>query len=217
MSVHSTQELYDMVGATAQNCAKTYIEGAINGYSQHSINVTTPTSGILAPRQRIRGGGSFEVANPCADNIGELRKTYPNLAPWWADYIGCRHPKDGDADLLLTAFDSEAGVCAEFHAAIAEGGQHIANLPSDYNFYGCDRCYDSMQTALHEVAHALLDYNIDHHKVGRTPTFNGTKYRSPMAGDIRGENNLCGEYVAHSRNECNMMAYSECAEGYLNT
>lgn len=59
--VYETRALYDHCdtelgdGFQAQKRAKTYIEGAFSNVEEHSVNVTTYSEPIHAPRQKVQG------------------------------------------------------------------------------------------------------------------------------------------------------------------
>lgn len=197
---------------------ETYLEGAFD-FAEHSMTVYSPGEQIPAPQEMI--DQSLSAQEPC----GSSEISYSNLGQWWRDYAECNELGTGaDASLMLTDYDSEYGICYNDQFAVAEGGQHVAQLPSTYELYGCDRPFDSMQTALHEVAHALLTYSESYeHNVGDTIDHSGTKARTPMA--TAGQNNECGNYVDYpSTAECdsdgfadkyNEMRYSECNESKM--
>lgn len=193
----------------AQTRAKTYIEGAFN-HSQHTISVSTPSFEVNAPKEATRQ--QFDAEDPCAT----YRLTYDNLSQWWDDRKeNCSDlTHSNDVDLLLTGEDGELGVCVGDRSASSEGGIHIADLPSSYYDYGCTRPYDSMQTALHEMAHGLMDGGSDgfiEHKVGNTVEISGKMGRTPFA--TPGEDNECQKYVESY--ECDAMRYSECCESKM--
>lgn len=213
VSVYVTWDLYNHCdseygdGYRAQSRAKTYLEGAFS-YSSDSINVQTPTERINTPTEKVLD--SFDAQPPCT-NISE--GTYNNLGQWWEDrfsYCDDISPSY-DVDLLLTSYDSEGGICINDQYACAEGGQHVADLPSSHYLYGCTRPYNSMQTALHEVAHGLLNHS-NEHEMGYTYDHSGTKAKTPMA--TTGQDNVCSNYVDQD-DGCWEMRYSDCCESYM--
>lgn len=210
VAIWETRDLYDLVGYGAQTRAKEYLEGAINTHSEHGVNVSTPTGVIGAP-QEIEAQ-SFDATYPCDRSF---TATYDNLTQWWVDYVKCNLTEVRDVDILLTAYDSEGGRCLEDHYAVAEGGPNIADLPSSYDLYGCTTPYDSMQTALHEIAHGLMDGTADgflEHDVGDIYDHSGLQARTPMA--TTNQYNECDVYVG-SHDGCDEMRYSECCESKM--
>lgn len=216
VAVYQTAKLsnhcYNEYGDTfrAQKRAKEFIEGAF-AYSEHYVNVLTPSDEIYAPQEIVLD--SFEDNYPCTNILG----TFSNLGQWWDARIeSCSDLSHaGDVDLLLTNYDSEAGICVDNQSACAEGGQHVADLPSSHDLYGCTRPYDSMQTALHELAHGLMTGGADgfvEHNTGYTYDHSGTKARTPMANP--GGNNECGNYV-DNHDGCDEMRWSECCESKM--
>lgn len=193
----------------AQKRAETYISGAFN-QSQHTVTVSTPSFEVNAPQEKVRK--QFDAEEPC----GTWQLTYDNLSQWWDDRKeNCSDlSHSSDVDLLLTGYDGEEGLCVGDQSAASEGGIHIADLPSSYYEYGCTRPYDSMQTALHEMAHGIMNGGADgfeEHEVGNTIDISGKKCRTPFA--TPGKDNECGEYVEDY--ECDAMQYSECCESKM--
>lgn len=204
IAVYETKELHNRVGYRAQKRAKTYIRGAINRHSQHYAIVRTPSKLIQSPRQKAHS--SFRAINPCEG----VPTDYGNLGQWWDDYNDCHLSGARDVDLLLTAHDGQAGICTRNHYSVAEGGQNIANLPRDYRLWGCSRPYNSMQTALHEIAHGVLKGKVDgfrEHKVGWVYKHGSTRSRTPNSWSKR--YNECGNYVK-PHDGCQDMRYSPC-------
>lgn len=212
IAVYETNELYTHCdseygnGYRAQDRAKTFIEGAFD-YAEHSVNVLTPSDRITAPVEKVLD--SFDSEVPCNNITG----TYGDLGQWWQDRFDyCSDlTKANDVDLLLTNYDGEAGVCVDNQSACSEGGQHVADLPSSHELYECTRPFDSMQTALHELAHGLLSHS-DEHNMGNTYDHGGTVAKTPMATD--GQYNVCDNYVDLA-DDCDEMRYSECCESYM--
>lgn len=191
----------------AQDRAATYLQGAFD-YSEHSVTIRTPSTDISAPQEETNS--SFETNYPCTNYLG----TFSNLGGWWDARIeSCSDLSHAaDCDLLLTNDSGEAGVAVDNQSACSEGGPNIADLPSSFNLYGCSTPYDSMQTALHEVAHTLMSGSFDEHKVGNVYDHSGTAARTPMA--TPGEYNECNEYVS-SYDNCDEMRWSECCESKM--
>ena len=205
ISIFTTDELHSRVGYQAVNRAKTYIEGAFRN-SEHSANVNAMQRQVWAPQEQERG--SFRDTQ-CYGTVD-----YSNLTEWWRDNIYCNEGESQDCDLLLTAHDGEAGRAIGDQFAVSEGGTHIADLPSDYWLWGCARRFDSMQTALHEVAHTLMnDGAAAEHDSGYTYVHQDKdkNARTPM-GDPN-TTNRCGNYVRSF--DCNEMRWSECTESHM--
>lgn len=216
IAVYQTTKLenycYDTYGdsSRAQDRAKTFIEGAFSK-SNHTCTVHTPSTDISAPQEETNS--SFDATYPCSSMTG----TFSNLAGWWDARIeNCSDlSHTADADLLLTNDPGESGVAIGNQTACSEGGPNIADLPSSYELYGCSQPYNSMQTALHELAHCLLDGKnggFDEHKVGNVYDHFSGSAKTPMA--TPGESNECGNYVSSADN-CWEMRWSDCCESKM--
>jgi hypothetical protein len=208
VTVYETAALANEVGGQAKTRAKTYIEGAFS-HSEHSVNVTASSTNPDAPTEQCQT--SFSASDPCYPTT---TVSYDYLSDWWRDYVQCVLSDDVmDADLLLTAHDGGLGRTVDNRYAVSEGGPDIANLPSDYTQYGCDSGeeFDDMQTALHELAHALLNES-DEHDLGYAYDHSGTRARTPMAR--AGEYNACDNYV-YKHDGCHEMRFSECCESKM--
>lgn len=191
----------------ARDRAKTYIEGAFSK-SDHTCDVLTPSTDISAPQEQTNS--SFDATYPCSNISG----TFSNLAGWFDARIdNCSDlSHSADADLLLTNDTGELGVSIGNQIACSEGGPNIADLPSSWEQYGCSQPYNSMQTALHELAHCLLDGSFDEHHMGYVyDHFNGSA-KTPMA--TTQENNECGTYVS-AADDCWEMRWSDCCESKM--
>lgn len=202
-----TDELYNLSGYTPIDRAVEYIEGAFS-YSPHTVT-TILGSTVNAPQEKVFE--SFEATFPCDKSF---TVTYDHLGDWWYDYVRCELGVSNDCTLLLTSYDSEAGVCTKNEYSVSEGGQHVADLPSPFEIWGCTRPFDSMQTALHEVGHALMGLGDDaegseEHDVGGRYNHNGTISRTPMG--VLGSYNECSDYAPEHDN-CGEMQYWECCE-----
>lgn len=191
----------------ARNRAKTFIEGAF-GESNHTCNVLTPSTEINAPQEEPKS--SFNATYPCSDVPG----TFSSLVGWFdAAFDNCSNLSTAaDADLLLTNDPGEAGISVGNQFACSAGGPNIADLPSSYKQFGCSQPYNSMQTALHELTHCLLDGSFDESKIGDVyEHFNGSA-KTPMA--TPGEKNVCGTHVP-SADSCWEMRWSNCCESKM--
>jgi len=215
IAVWETKELYDSVGYQAQTRVEEYLEGAIDTQSEHSVNVLTPSDVIGAPTEEVQE--SFDAKYPC-DRTFTI--TYDGLLEWWVDVVDCNisdSSEASDANFLLTNSDGQLGNSVGDYYSVAEGGPSIANLPSSYDLYGCSDPYDSMQTALHEIGHCLMDganYDppFEEHEVGNVYDHNGTKARTPFARTNM--YNECDSWV-EDHDGCDEMRYSECCESKM--
>jgi len=212
-----TKELYDYCveafddGYRAQKRAKTYFEGA-NDYMGHNVIVNTPDNVPSAPTEYI--DDTFETTYPCDSSF---TVSYDNLTYWWKDLVSCGLGESEDCDLLLTnSEDSNRGYAADSQYAVAEGGGHIANLPSSHDIYGCISQYDAMETALHEFAHCVLEGGTDgfnEHAVGYTYDRGNDDTETMMTNETIGQENECGEYV--NEPNCFEMRWSDCCESKM--
>lgn len=208
-------DLDNSVGDTAAIKAKEYIETAINNYSNHSVTVTLLDT-ISLPQEIVLQ--SFTTNDhPC---LGTTPDSYywEDLGEWWEEATYCKADYTKDSNLLLTNYDSQAGVCWNNRASVAEGGQHIADLPS-YERYGSDDGgpFDSMQTAFHELGHALMDI-ANEHNVGYDMYYaerDGSDFigKSPMG--YTESTNECGRNVGSASYGDWAMEYSDCANNSM--
>jgi len=216
ITIYQTSDLYwhcdDLYGdaTRAQKRAKTYLQGAFN-YSPHNMQVSLGDPKISAPQEIVLDTVEVDTA-PCTNISGG---NYDNLGQWWDDRIDfCSDLNfSPDVDLLLTDYDSEAGICINNRAACAEGGQHVAGLPSSHELYGDSRPHNSMQTAMHEVLHSILSSTASEHNVGYTYDHSGTKALTPNG--TMGQNNVCGNYVDSRTSGYWEMRYSDCADSNM--
>lgn len=207
VTVYETQNLASQVDGQAKERAKTYIEGAFS-YTSHSVNVTVSSTIPNAPQERVPQ--SFSASDPC---YPQSTLSYEDLGLWWKDYVQCVLVDDVmDCDLLLTGYDGGNGVCWNDRYAVAEGGPNIAELPSSFELYDCSRPFDDMQTALHELGHALLSGSFDEHNVGDTYEHGSDVARTPMTWN--GSSNACGASVT-DHTGCDEMRFSSCTESKM--
>lgn len=151
----------------------------------------------------------FYAESPCTGYLVD----YPHLGAWWDDRKAlCDDITDtGDVDLLITKYDSEAGICVGNQSACAEGGTDIADISASYTQYGCTDSVNSMQTALHEVVDGLMDGaedGFDEHKIGTSIDHELVTATTPMASPT--QYNVCEQWV--SSGDCWEMMYSDCCE-----
>jgi hypothetical protein len=218
ISVYVTVELYQQCnndygnGYQAQDRVKTYFEGADNQLS-HNIEVYTPSKRIYAPTEQV--GESFTAEHPCIGDSG----TWDRLVHWWEDYVDCDLGTTRDCDLLLTnASSSNRGVARNNQYACAEGGGHIAELPSSYDDRGYNDPYDAMETAMHEFAHCVMDgiddgSSYNEHAVGDTIEHSGIYYETMMTNEIQ-DSNECGQNV-NSSDGGYKMRWDDCCESKM--
>jgi hypothetical protein len=204
IGVHVTEELYNADGFTPRDKAAEYLQGAFNQTDLHNVDIVKNYNTVPAPQEIVQE--SFQAVNPCTGNL----VSYESLAEWWHDELQCNtSTKGSDCNLLLTDYDSEAGECWNDWASCSEGGRAIGGLPA-YTTHGQSDggSFDSMQTALHETAHALLDGTVKDHEVGENVYYDGQEYRTPMAKqDIYNE---CGRYSGVVQYGYWAMHYSNC-------
>lgn len=216
ITVHTTLNLYQYCddkygdGFRSRDRAVSYIQGCFDYESYHNANVRGGSELISAPTEEE--GSSFTTMSPCG-----FERPYDNLTQWWKDKVQCDDSISiaGDANLLITNKDGGSGRCIDDQYCVSEGGRGDSNeagidgLPYGYDSYGVGQPYDHMQTAMHEVGHAMLDAYKEH-PYGDSESISGDVYRTPMAWS--GENH-CGKDVKEATTvRHNYMAYSDCAE-----
>lgn len=215
ISVYQTADLYRHCndehgnGFQARDRVETYMEGA-DDYLSHNIIVHTPSKIIDAPTEEV--GESFTGEHPCTGTSG----TWDRLVSWWEDYVDCDLGTTRDCDLLLTnATATNRGVARADQYACAEGGRHIAELPSSYDVRGETDPYNAMETVMHEFAHCVLTgwhdgSAYEEHAVGNTYPFNGKYYETMMTNEAIGSKNECGDYV--DPKDGYEMRWADCCE-----
>lgn len=220
ISIYVTQELYNHCddeygdGFRAQKRAKTFIEGADNKMSDN-VYVKTPSDVYDAPVDEL--GNSFDARYPCDQTF---TVSYDGLVQWWKDKVDCDLGTTDDCDLLLTNGDSgNHGVTLGNQYACAEGGKHIADLPSSYDDRGYGKAYNAMETLMHEFAHALMDgknddgTTYDEHAVGDSLYHDGDYFETMMTNGTIGSNNECDDYVASPDGYA--MEWADCCESKM--
>lgn len=202
ISIYQTNELYNYCkdtygdGYRARDRAYTYFEGA-DDYLSDNITVYKPDTGIGAPTEELNE--SFDAAYPCDRSY---TVSYDKLVYWWEDYVDCELGTTRDCDLLLTNANSpNHGRARKSQYACAEGGPHIADLPSSYDERGYTDPYDAMETAMHEFAHCVMDGTDDdgttynEHAVGDSHYHDGDYFETMMTNDTIGSKNECDDFV----------------------
>lgn len=201
-----TDSLESNGGVTALQRAKTYIEGAINGHTEHDVLVTIRDT-VSAPTEKTTQ--EFHAQYPCSSDY----QKYLSLANWWGDYfVGCGRTRQRDCDLLITDRSNGGGTTVYDHYSTAEASE-IKNLPSEYTLAGSSTAFTNMNTVLHELGHSLQS-NTQEHYVGSTITVNGVKYGTPFCSPEYRQ--VCTGAEPETFDYRGAMRYSECCEDQMN-
>lgn len=139
------------------------------------------------------------------------------MGDWWRDYVQCVLFNElRDCDLLLTNYDSYAGVSWNDRYSVGEGGFSIAKSPSSWDPNGCDNRYLRMSTALHEFGHAIMSKSESfEHSTGDVLNVNEDMSKTAMLyNEHIGSDNQCGNKIEQD-DSCHAMYYSECTESHM--
>jgi hypothetical protein len=217
--IYGTQKLHNAEGMTPLERTKTWLDEAINTYSEHSATITAVSDfKIDAPTEQSQT--RFYAPDPC---VGGPDKAWDYLSNWWHDHVAC-NIGNSHCDLLITNYDGQLGRCAENVASVSEGGPKIADLPtdtSDPSHYSNGGAFDSLQTAMHEVGHALMYGGQDgfsEHNVGDEYYVDGQGYRTPFHNSDEAKDsgtNECGDSIDPIDYGYWYMHYSECCESKM--
>jgi hypothetical protein len=131
----------------------------------HSVNLTIHTTNPNPPAESLSAPDQWPTEDdPCAQ-FGQEPTTYNDLLEWWLDWHACNASEThGDANILVTNYDSTAGVttgdCDETgnHYCVAEAHRIGDLADEDVDNAGPDVRYSQMYaTVLHEIGHAVID------------------------------------------------------------
>lgn len=205
IGVWMTETLYGYDGTIPRERVKTYLEGALNDQSEHSVTVDLRDI-IDAPTQQCTETFTGEV--PCTNNTS----TYDYLVNWFGDYFeNCGITQSNDCDILITNAYGGAGAAVNNQFATAEAGD-IEYLPSSYTIAGSGDEFDQMSTVLHEVGHCLQDHQYEHY-VGWTYEHSGTKYGTPFCSPDYDQ--ICKSEKPPQFKYRGEMRWSECCEDQM--
>lgn len=137
VKIWQTVKLYNNVGTTPLDRAKTYIQGAFNQNSSFSVNITLSTSRPNPPTEDP--SASFTASGPC----DSFEYSYGNLPEWFDDWmINCGHNRVKDVNMLLTNYDNNVGEINDRGSSGSKdscacgGAFRLPNLPDTYTKYG---------------------------------------------------------------------------------
>lgn len=235
VAIYQTDELYtrcsnnNSTPYAARDQLGKYLEYVFNNFvSGHSVNVRKPSQTISAPVEQV-----FDKAFYGSDGCGNV--TYydgsnsQSLAKWWDTWFtsSCTSPEivAADANILLTNNLRQAGQTWYDYTCASEGGQGIADLeylsfPQTVGEVGVDMEVDSLQTALHELAHAFIPnwQGVDEHNVGRV-WYNSSSSRNQKTPNSRQSSalNECGTSNSYYSGKPDYwwVKYAGCTQSYF--
>ncbi|WP_257300926.1 hypothetical protein [Haloarchaeobius sp. FL176] len=199
--IHGSKELRDHCEDEygdrnrAQDRAVTYLEGAGNRLSNHSINAEFIDTDITAPTQEYHVDNTYQ-AKPC-DRIWE----YNWLHTWFRDYCSCNGIQEGDdCTFLLTFIDgmlSGGAMSYDTGHSVVITGKYIATLPSSYEPRGTTVGHNGVATLLHEFGHYGMGGVSKSHERADDWYVSPTKaYKTVMGEDLEdGDTNYCSDYL----------------------
>jgi hypothetical protein len=205
-------------GDRARQRAETFIKGAIEESTSHTVNFLTPSGDMYAPQQEIQG--SFDAKYPC-DRTFTIN--YDNLLQYFDDGLDCVEEKRAaDANIIIPdTNDSDGGLaygCGDYSGlGGARTGQGIAQASWSYETHGYDFEHTAVHTLLEELGHILLNCNttdgdgdgIYDHDSGKIDFRDSGNTISPMSiDDIEGDN-ACEKY-----NNCNRSWWCDTVDGW---
>lgn len=232
IAVFITYDLYAAAGYTyeAQKWCKKHIEQAINGGTDYTVEVLTPSETPHAPRENIVDDGwPYDTSSACP-NLGEA--TYNDLLEWFDVWHICHDVADAkDANILVTneasTYGLTTGAESETKTCVAEGSETYKFSSTESR--GCGLKYSQMgATVLHEIGHAItepgtdpqgVDDDWDEEETGDTyqDPFDKNWYTTPMV-TYKVSRNECGktiDYPYNSLPNCFDHYYSQCVDDHL--
>lgn len=183
-----------------------YIQGAF-GNTGESVNTYIQSQAPPTPTEDPIT--NFTSMKPCSVN----QQYYHNLTEWFEQWLDCTSNFiASDANILLTDYCCAEGVAINDKYAATGGASKIIDIQENYtDSLSISRGSDAMRTALHELGHCLMDWDIseaDHHNSGQK--YNNSSGGSSTPMGVSGSTNYCGNSVPSLYPDNHSMYWSSC-------
>lgn len=227
VGLYQAQEIYNQFGDDVIDKVERYLEASTENVSD-SLNVSQKGTFTVPGQCKDT---SFTTTYPCDTSFDA---TYNGIYEWWKDFTRCRLDNlASDSNLLITDCDGVYGGGTAEGGSVSDSTRAHANvnrveyLPSSTDYAnGCDAY--SMNTAIHEVGHNIIDDvgdkidsdTLGEHDTGVLIDHFGDKYTTPMSNgywDKLDNTNECGDSVgdAPTGGKYADFRYSKCAGNYM--
>lgn len=200
----------------------------------HTADLTIHDDHPNPPRESVSLPEHWPANDDPCPNLEGHPETFDNLLDWWNLWHACNGQIHDDANVLVSNFDSTAGVTtgdcddAANHRCVAEGHDIGRLADEDIDNAGPDDRYSQMYaTVLHEIGHAVIDEtesvpcsnSISEERMGdswRNQDFNIT-FTTPMVtwANNGADNECCTDLVAEPSTPYWTRSYSTCVQNHV--